>query len=437
MPDRELDIVLYGATGFVGALTAAHLSRHAGTDVRIALAGRSRPKLEALRVELGPSASSWELVAVDATDAPGLRALAERTRVLATTVGPYASHGKDVARACAESGTHYADLTGEVLFVRWSLDELDATARETGAAIVHACGFDSIPSDLGVLTTAQRVAADGEGTLAETTLLVRSLKGGFSGGTIDSARQQAITARADAGARRVLGDPYALSPRRAEEPSSGRKRATGALDRLRRLVPVERDGATGRWTGPFVMASFNTRIVRLSNTLTDWSYGRDLRYREATDFGSGPMSPVLAGGMAVGLGGVLAGMAFRPTRALIDRFLPKPGEGPSPETQAAGRFRLDIRSTTTTGARYRTTVGADYDPGYGATAIMLGQTALSLALDEGLPRRAGVCTPATALGEVLVERLRAQGFVFDVERDEPGPHADVWVGAGTDPQRNA
>jgi short subunit dehydrogenase-like uncharacterized protein len=283
---------------------------------------------------------------------------------------------------------------------------------------VHACGFDSIPSDLGVLTTAQRVAADGEGTLAETTLLVRSLKGGFSGGTIDSARQQAITARGNAGARRVLGDSYALSPRRSEEPSSGRSQAAGALGRLRRLLPVDRDAATGRWTGPFVMASFNTRIVRLSNTLTDWSYGRDLRYREATDFGSGPMSPVLAGGMALGLGGLVAGMAFRPTRAVIDRFLPKPGEGPSPEAQAAGRFRLEIRSTTTTGARYRTRVGADYDPGYGGTAVMLGQTALALALDDGLPRRSGVCTPATALGEVLVERLRAQGFTFDVERDD-------------------
>src|SRR6478735_6175908 len=213
MPERELDIVLYGATGFVGALTAAHLAAHAGPDVRIALAGRSRPKLEALRVELGRAAASWELVAVDATD------------------GPYATYGKEVARACAASGTHYADLTGEVLFVRWSLDELDARARETGAAVVHACGFDSIPSDLGVLTTAQRVAADGEGTLAETTLLVRSLRGGFSGGTIDSVRQQAITARADADARRVLGDSYALSPRRAEEPSSGRSRSTALLHR--------------------------------------------------------------------------------------------------------------------------------------------------------------------------------------------------------------
>ncbi|MGO4598611.1 saccharopine dehydrogenase family protein [Terrabacter sp. 2RAF25] len=426
MAARELDIVLYGATGFVGALTAEHLARRAGPEIRVALAGRSRPRLEALRGELGERAASWDVVAVDATDAPGLRALAARTRVLASTVGPYLTYGTEVVRACAEQGTHYADLTGEVLFVRWSLDEVDARARETGAAIVHACGFDSIPSDLGVLTTAEQVAADGEGTLAATTLLVRSMKGGFSGGTVDSMRQQAITARSDASARRVLADAYALSPRRSEEPTSGRRAPAGVLGRLRRVVPIDRDPGTGRWTGPFVMASFNTRIVRLSNTLSDWAYGRELRYREVTDFGSGPMSPLMAGGMAVGLGGVVAGLSFTPTRAVLDRFLPKPGEGPGPEARAAGRFRMDIRATTTTGARYRTTVGADYDPGYGGTAIMFGETALALATDDGIPRRTGVGTPATALGDGLTDRLRAQGFTFEVARDDSG--------SGTDPR---
>jgi short subunit dehydrogenase-like uncharacterized protein len=416
MADRALDVVLYGATGFVGALTAAHLAAHAEPELRIALAGRSQAKLEALRTELGEPARSWELVVVDAADTAGVRALAARTRVLATTVGPYAAYGKEVALACAEEGTHYADLTGEVLFVRWSLDELDARAKQSGAAIVHACGFDSIPSDLGVLTTAQRAAADGEGTLGETTLLVRSLRGGFSGGTIDSARKQAITARADDAARRVLGDPYSLSPRRGEEPAAGRRRASGALGSLRRMVPIDRDPATGSWTGPFVMASFNTRIVRLSNTLTDWSYGRELRYREVTDFGSGPMSPVLAGGMAIGLVGLTTGLAYAPSRAVLDRFLPKPGEGPGQEQRAAGRFRMEIRATTTTGARYLTRVGADHDPGYDGTAVMFGETILCLALDPGVPRRAGVCTPATAIGEVLVDRLLRQGFTFDVER---------------------
>ena len=165
------------------------------------------------------------------------------------------------------------------------------------------------------------------------------------------------------------------------------------------------------------MASFNTRVVRLSNTLSDWSYGRGFRYREATDFGSGPMSPLLAGGMAIGLGGLVTGLAYGPTRAVLDRVLPKPGEGPGPEERAAGRFRMEIRSTTTQGRSYRTKVGADYDPGYGGTAVMFGQAALSLAFDgeHAVPRRAGVCTPATALGEVLVDRLREHGFTFDVD----------------------
>jgi len=416
MAERELDVVLYGATGFVGSLTAAHLAEHAGADLRVALAGRSPSKLSALRSELGDSARSWELVTVDAKDGAGLRALAARTKVLGTTVGPYTAYGKEVARACAEEGTHYADLTGEVLFVRWSLDEIDARAKETGAAIVHACGFDSIPSDLGMLLTAQRARADGEGSLAETTLFVRSLKGGFSGGTVDSVRQQAIAARTDQSARRTLSDPYALSPRRAEEPSAARRPSNGIADTLRRFVRIDRDAATGRWTGPFVMAAFNTRVVRLSNTLSSWSYGRELRYREVTDFGTGPLSPVMAAGMAIGLGGVITGLAFGPTRAVLDRVLPRPGEGPSPDQQATGRFRMDIRATTTTGARYLTRVGANHDPGYSGTAVMFGQSLICLAHDDGMPMRAGVCTPATAMGDALVGRLRAQGFTFEVER---------------------
>lgn len=414
MTTRELDLVLFGATGFVGALTAGHLAAHAAAHVRIALAGRSRTKLEALRGELGPSAAGWELVTVDATDTAGLRQLAARTTAIASTVGPYARHGKELVRACAEEGTHYADLTGEVLFVRWSLDEVSARAAETGARIVHACGFDSIPSDLGVLVTAERAATDDAGTLGETTLTVRSLRGGLSGGTIDSGRQQIIAARSDALARRTIGDPYGLSPRRQEEPASKPTSGGGALAKLKRRIPVDRDAETGRWNGPFMMASFNTRIVRLSNTLTDWSYGRGFRYREVIDFGSSPLSPLKAGGMAIGLGTVLAGLAFRPTRALLDRVLPKPGDGPNAEQRAAGRFRLQIRTTTTTGARYLTKVGADHDPGYNGTAIMLGESALSLALDsDRLPQRSGVLTPATALGVVLVERLQAHGFVFD------------------------
>ena len=277
---------------------------------------------------------------VEASDSVGLRALAARTTMVATTVGPYARYGKELVRACAEEGTHYADLTGEVLFVRWSLDEVAARAAETGARIVHACGFDSIPSDLGVLVTAERASADDAGTLGQTTLTVRSLRGGISGGTIDSGRQQAIIARDDAVARRTVSDPYGLSPRRSQEPASSRGPGGGVRGTLKRWVPIDRVSETGRWSGPFIMASFNTRIVRLSNTLTDWSYGREFRYREVTDFGASPVSPLMAGGMAIGLGAAVAGLAYRPTRAVLDRVLPKPRKG-TDRRAASGRALLD------------------------------------------------------------------------------------------------
>ena len=250
MASREFDIVLFGATGFVGALTAAHLASAAPPQTRIALAGRSLSKLEAVRRDLPTAARDWSLVEIDAHDKDSLRRLAARTTVLATTVGPYARYGKDVARAAAEEGTHYADLTGEVLFVRWSVDELADRARETGARIVHSCGFDSIPSDLGVLITAQRAAADGQGTLTDTTLVVRELKGGISGGTIDSLRQQTIMAGEDPALRRVLGDRYAFSPRRSEEPPTPPHQPSGPGGRIRRVVRAERDPATGRGPGP-------------------------------------------------------------------------------------------------------------------------------------------------------------------------------------------
>ncbi len=416
MAGRELDVVLFGATGFVGSLTAAHLAV-AATGVRVALAGRSLARLGGLRARLGDPARDWELVEVDATDTVGLGRLASRTTVLATTVGPYSRDGREVVRAAAEQGTHYADLTGEVLFVRWSLDQVADRARETGARIVHSCGFDSIPSDIGGLLTAERAAADGQGTLEDTALVVRSLKGGFSGGTIDSLRQQAIAAHADPALARLLQDPYSLSTRRVEEPVPQSPRRPPLAERLGRLLPVERDRATGRWLGPFVMESYNTRVVRLSNTLTGWSYGRGLAYRELTDFGPGPWAPVLAAGIGIGLGALQRGLAWAPTRAVLDRVLPKPGEGPSAERLAAGSFRMEITTTTTTGARYRTTVAADQDPGYTGTAVMLGQSALCLALDGPLlPDRAGVLTPATAMGSVLADRLRAHGFMFEVQR---------------------
>ena len=435
---RDLDIVIFGATGFVGRLTAAYLAERAPAGVRIALAGRNHERLEEVRAGLPAAAAGWEIIVADASEPVTLAALAARTRVVATTVGPYVRLGMPLVEACAIAGTHYCDLTGEVLFVRQSADTWHETARETGARIVHSCGFDSIPSDLGVLVTADTVAADGAGELTETVLSVVSMRGGVSGGTIDSMRQQAILMRADAAVRAIVADPYGLSPDRPAEPRSRGAEAGAEADagadagagagalaktvwtsavRLGRRSPIRRDPVTGHWTGPFVMAGFNTRIVRRSNALLGWRYGRAFRYREVVDFGNSAKAPVLATGMSAGLLGLAGAMAFEPTRAVVDRFLPKPGEGPSEENQANGRFRMVIRTTTTTGAAYRTKVGADRDPGYSGTAVMLGESALALALDgDRLPGGGGVLTPATGLGSVLVDRLIAQDFTFDCER---------------------
>ncbi len=415
----ELDIVLFGATGFVGRLTADYLARQAPPGLRIGLAGRSETRLQAVRRELGGAAGSWPLLVADATDGSSMTDLAARTRVVVTTVGPYAAYGLPLALACARAGTHYADLTGEVLFVRESIDAGHAVAEASGAKIVHSCGFDSVPSDLGVLALAEQVAADDEGTLGETTLYVRSMRGGISGGTIDSMRQQTIATRADAAARRVVGDAYSLTPDRGAEPPSRSRRTArpgvvGLLDTVVASVPVTREDS-GRWTAPFVMAGHNTRIVRRSNALSGYRYGRDFRYSEVTDCGRDLTAPVRAGALGAGLLGLFVGMSFGPTRAVLDRVLPKPGEGPSRANRDAGRFVLDIETTTTTGARYRTRVALDKDPGYGGTAVMLGQAGLCLAVDE-LPRTAGVLTPATAMGDALIDRLRAAGMTIETAR---------------------
>jgi short subunit dehydrogenase-like uncharacterized protein len=404
---RDLDVVLLGATGFVGRLTAAHLAEHAPAATRIALAGRSLPRLEAVRADLGEPARDWPLLVVDTTDRAALAAMAERTRVVVTTVGPYARYGMPVVEACAVAGTHYADLTGEVLFVRESLERWAGPALASGARIVHSCGFDSVPSDLSVLLLSDAARADDAGTLEETRLVVRSFSGGVSGGTIDSARALAESIAADRSLAGIVLDPYALSPRRDSEPDVALPSDN---------VAIRRSG-TGAWVGPFVMASYNTRIVRLSNALRDWAYGRTFSYGEELDYGHGALGPLRAAAVTAALGAAVAGFAFPPTRALLDRVLPAPGEGPDEQTRRNGHFTTDTRTRTTSGARYACIMRAQGDPGYQATSVMLGQSALALALDtERLPTAAGVLTPATGIGSVLADRLRDHGFSIETTR---------------------
>jgi short subunit dehydrogenase-like uncharacterized protein len=405
-PDRALDVVVFGATGFVGRLVAGHLAEHAPAGMRVGLAGRSGARLDAVRDDLGEPAADWPLLVTDAHDPDAVAALASSTRVVATTVGPYLRYGLPLVEACAAAGTHYADLTGETLFVRRSADLFHDVAVASGARIVHACGFDSIPSDLGVLLAAEHARADGAGQLLATTLVLRSAKGGFSGGTIDSLRAQVEAVTSEGGAREVLADPYALSPDRDAEPDLG--------DESDRRLPGP-DHDAGAWVAPFVMAPFNSRIVRRSNALQGWRYGRSFRHREVMGVGTGPVAPVRAGAVALGLRAAAVGMALPPTRMVLDRMLPSPGEGPDEATRRNGHFALDIHTTASNGSRYTVKVAAQGDPGYAATAVMLGESALALALDgDRLPDHAGVLTPATGIGLPLVDRLRAVGFRWSI-----------------------
>lgn len=406
--DRDLDVVVYGATGFVGRLVADYLAKHAPADVRIGLAGRSSQRLADIRARLGDAASGWPLLIADAADPTSVAALARQARVVATTVGPYRRHGLHLVGACASAGTDYADLAGEMLFIRESIDRYHDVAAGTGTRIVHCCGFDSIPSDLGVLLLRDAAQGDDAGELEDTTLVVTGMRGGVSGGTLASAMEQAEEVRANAESRRVAADPYALSPDRTAEPDLGDERD---------LDGVTYDRDLRIWVGPFVMARLNTRVVRRSNALQGWSYGRRFRYREVTGFGASPLAPATAAAVNTAMKALRAGLAFGPSRALISQLLPKLGESLSERTRRTGFFRMQIHTRTSAGAKYLARIEAHGDPGYGATSVMLGETALCLALDhDRLPDRAGVLTPATAMGAPLADRLRSAGHTLTARR---------------------
>jgi short subunit dehydrogenase-like uncharacterized protein len=415
MPDqsREFDVIVFGATGFVGELTAEYLAKNAPLGTRIALAGRSESKLTETRKRLPETAQGWPLIVADADSPSSLDAMVARTRVIATTVGPYLKYGEALVGAAASTGTDYIDLTGEVPFVRFAIDKYDEVARVSGARIVPSCGFDSIPSDVGVYALYRKVTDDGAGELTETTNVVTRMRGGASGGTVDSMRVIAALAR-DPESRKVLVNPQALSSGPGAMPQAHRNSEPTDMPIISATAV---DPSLAGTLGPFFMASYNTRIVRRTNFLLDGAYGKDFRYGEAMAFGKNRLlGRVAAGAMSGALGAFFAGLAFKPTRRVLDRFLPKPGEGPDEKARDKGYFELQAFTRTTTGKRYRSVTAASGDPGYKATAMMFGEAALALALDrEDLPERYGVLTPVSAMGDALVARLRGAGMRIEAE----------------------
>ena len=398
--DRDFDVIVFGATGYVGRLIAAELASQAPDRGRIALAGRDAERLGRVAAEVGVR----DTIVVDAFDEPALARMAGRTRVVLSTVGPYAKYGRATVAACVESGTHYVDLNGEVAFARETIDAHDQAARAAGVSVVLACGFDSVPSDLGVLLAAEAAREAGAGELLGVTAHVTELVGGLSGGTIDALRTQIDSGRERTGTRDwSASDPYALSPDRDAEPEP---RGT-----FRGGVLLESAAQTGQFAVPFLMARYNQQVVLRSNALLGWRYGRGLRYREVRDTGSGARGALKAVGTLAGLGAAGGALRTRALRPVVDRILPAPGEGPSERARARGRFRMEFHAETTGGPRVVATVGARRDPGYGGTAEMISQGALALAAGESLS--AGVTTPAVALGLPYAQRLRGQGFTLD------------------------
>lgn len=410
---RDLDIVIYGASGYAGKLTAEYLAK-SGIRIRVALAGRSAERLDAVRQALGANAQNWPLIVADLSEPATLRAMAARTRVVISTVGPYSHYGLPVVAACVAAGTDYADLTGEVPFVRKSIDLYHEQAVGNGARIVHSCGFDSIPSDLAVYALHRRIVDDATGELGDTTFVLRDYSGGGpSGGTAATMVELMRIPPGNSEMRRIFDDPYSLSPDRSAEPELGTQPDMPVL-RGADIAPE----LTGLWTGGYLMAMYNTRCVRRTNALLDWTYGRRLRYTETMSMGSWFAAPMMAAmSSATVTGASKFGSRYLQLLppGLLERVTPPPGTGF--DQGLRGHYKVETYTTTTSGARYVATIAQQADPGYAATIVMLGQSALNLALHRNqLSDLRGVLTPVSAMGDALLARLPAVGVTITTAR---------------------
>lgn len=402
------NVVLFGASSFVGQILAGYLLERHGVsgDVRWAIAGRSKSKLEALRTELGEAAAELPLIIADADHEQSLRDLCELTDVLVSTVGPYALYGSALVKVCAETGTDYLDLAGEPQWIAQMIQQHEAAAKASGARLVHCAGFDSVPSDLGVHFLQQQAMQRFEQPCSRVKLRVKAMRGNASGGTVASMLESVRQATADPAMRKLLGNPYAFCPD-----------VKGHMPRQPNINFATYDADAGAWAAPFVMAGINTKVVHRSNALSGYAYGQRFVYDEAMLMGKGLRGRLSAVGLAMGLAGFVGAAAIKPSRALLERFvLPKPGEGPTPAQQESGFYDIRLYGKTAAGEELTAKVTGDRDPGYGSTAKILGEAAVCLALDISKKDIAGgFWTPATALGDKFITRLTEHaGLTFSL-----------------------
>jgi len=403
--DRQYDVIVWGASGFTGKLVVEYFLQQYGKDIAWAVAGRNRQKLEQVLEELSAGDKVPDILIADSHDAESMATLAQATTVVLTTVGPYALYGDMLVDACAEHGTHYCDLAGEVQWMRRVIDRNQSIAEQSGARIVHSCGFDSIPSDLGVqFLQEQAIERQGE-PCKRIELIVRAMRGGGSGGTIASGINSMREAKNDRAIAKILAQPYSLNP-------EGQRDGPDSWDQRR-----SRWNDLGQvWTAPFIMGAINMRIVRRSNALLNYAWGEDFRYSESVSTGRGTRGWLKAKGMTAGLGAFFLAASFDLSRKLIiETLLPAPGEGPSKENRESGFFKMLLIGQLKDGSTLRATVTGDRDPGYGSTSKMLSESAICLAKNDLQPG-GGCWTPASAMGPVLRERLIANaGLTFEIE----------------------
>ena len=405
MTDSRYDIIVFGATSFVGQIVCRYLTKeYQDPSLRWAAAGRSETRLRALQQELGADDTSMPILLANADDPGSLQALCHQCDVIISTVGPYALFGEPMVKACVESGTDYCDLTGETPRIQQMVARYQSLAEKTGARIVHCCGFDSIPSDLGVYFLQQQSKSRYGEYCSTVKMRVKAMRGGFSGGTAASLLNVVKEASKDPALRKSLANPYSICPP-SFQPSVRQHNLKGA----------EFDSDLNSWIAPFVMSAINTRVVHRSNALAGAIYGEHFRYDEAVLTGAGLKGRLAALAMTAGLGGLMIGGAIAPTRWLLERVvLPKPGEGPTPEEQLNGFYDLRFSGELGDGRKLRCKVTGDRDPGYGSTAKMLSQAALCLQATAKTTTAGGIWTPATAMGQALIERLEKHaGLSFE------------------------
>jgi len=387
--NRELDIIVYGATGYTGRLVCEYLNKQYGVngDVKWAMAGRSQDKIDSVREEMGIPADVPTVVA-DSKDLASIKTMVEKTKVVLTTVGPYQLYGSDVVAACAKAGTDYVDLCGEPAWMHEMIAKHQADAEASGARIVFSCGFDSVPFDLGAYFLQEKAKEKTGSTMPRIKGRVRAMKGTFSGGTLASFKATMAAAAKQPEMMKVLGNPFALTPG-----------FTGAAQPPGTAPSYDED--LGSWSAPFVMATINTKNIHRSNFLLGHTYGENFVYDEMMLTGPGVKGEEMAKAVAAD-----KSMANDPRQ---------PGEGPSKEERETGHYDVLFAGSNDKGDNIQVSVQGDKDPGYGSTSKMIAESAVCLVKNPNAAS-GGIWTPASAMGSLLIDRLQKNaGLTFKVE----------------------